>query len=353
MLLVIDAMGTEFGGVRTYADHLLAAWATSFPDDEVHVVVPAGSTIPTGTHVRHEIAVPRPGVLGRPVAQTRHLGRIVRELQPDAILALIPSTTLRRPARPMAVVVHDLRHQLRPDQFSRTRRAIRFVAYGRAYALASGFVAVSDRTLTDLHAMQPATRERPAAVVHHGADHVLDWPAATRDGEAVAFALHTNKNPGLILQGWALLAEQGPPPPLVLVGVRSEAREGLQGEIDRLGLGGSVRLSPFLPEDEFRRTVARASMIVFPSDFEGFGLPVVEGMSLGKPVVVGPDPAVLEVAAGHAAVMADWTPRALADAVASVDALDLDAARAWGRGFTWDRTVRQTRDLLRTIARPG
>jgi glycosyltransferase involved in cell wall biosynthesis len=353
LLLVIDAMGTEFGGVRTYADHLLAAWATSFPEDVLHVVVPAGSTIPTGTHVRHEIAVPRPGVLGRPVAQTRHVDRIIGQLQPDAVLALIPSTTLRRPSRPMAVVVHDLRHQLRPEQFTRTRRVIRFVAYGRAYALASGFVAVSDRTLADLHALQPATRERPAAVVHHGADHVLDWPEPSRDGEAVAFALHTNKNPGLILQAWALLAEQAPPPPLVLVGVRSEAREGLQREIDRLGLGGSVRLSAFLPEDEFRRTVARASMIVFPSDFEGFGLPVVEGMSLGKPVVVGPDPAVLEVAAGHAAVMADWTPRALADAVASVGSLDLEAARSRGRTFTWDRAVRQTRELLQAIARQG
>lgn len=353
MLLVVDAMGTEYGGVRTYVDHLLAAWATSFPEDELHVAVPAGSTIPTGPHVRHEIAVPRPGLLGRPFAQTVRVDRLVREVRPDAVLATIPTTSLRRPSSPMAVVVHDLRHQLRPHQFTRARRAIRFLAYGRAYALASGFVAVSRRTLDDLHAVQPSTRGRPSAVVHHGADHVTRWPEPSRDGEAVAFALHTNKNPTLILQAWALLAEEGSPPPLVMVGVRGEARAGLQEEIDRLRLAGSVRLAPFLPDAVFQRTVAAASMIVFPSDFEGFGLPVAEGMSLGKPVVIGPDPATVEVSGGHAAVMADWTPRALADAVVAAASIDLIAARDHGRTFTWDRAVRGTRDLLEVIARTG
>ena len=53
--------------------------------------------------------------------------------------------------------------------------------------------------------------------------------------------------------------------------------------------------------------LADAELVVFPSDFEGFGLPVVEGMLLGKPVVLGPEPATNEVAGGHAAVAADWT----------------------------------------------
>ena len=90
-------------------------------------------------------------------------------------------------------------------------------------------------------------------------------------------------------------------------------------------------------------------MVVFPSDFEGFGLPVVEGMLLGKPVVLGPEPATNEIAGGHAAVAADWTAAALADAVRRARAMtsgELEAARAWAATFTWERTIRQTREVL-------
>ena len=76
--------------------------------------------------------------------------------------------------------------------------------------------------------------------------------------------------------------------------------------------------------------LAEADLVVFPSDFEGFGLPVVEGMLLGKPVVLGPEPATNEVAGGHAAVAADWTPAALADGVRRARAMTEGRARGGG-----------------------
>lgn len=352
MKIVIDAMTAEFGGIRTYVDHLVTAWETSFPDDEVHVAVPAGSTIAMDARRRHELRVRRPSTLGRPLAQTFALRRLVRDTGAEVVLATMPSTSLRRLPRPLAVVVHDLRHQLRPQQFSLARRALRRVSYGRAYAVADGFISVSARTQGDLHELQPATRGRPSVVVHHGADHVRAWPAPDRDGPAIAFAHHTNKNPDLIVEAWELLSARGSKLPITILGVGG-ARETLQAEIDRRGLGDVITLAPYLPEEEFRRTVSSAAMIVFPSDFEGFGLPVVEGMSLGKPVVIGPDPATLEVADGHAAVMSGWSPTALADAVESAGQMSPEAtesAQAWGSSFTWARSARQTREMLQDLA---
>jgi glycosyltransferase involved in cell wall biosynthesis len=189
-------------------------------------------------------------------------------------------------------------------------------------------------------------------VVHHGADHVLEWPAPDRDGPAIAFAHHTNKNPDLIIEAWEVLAQRGTGPRLTILGVGG-AREALQAEIDRRGLHDAITLARYLPEDEFRRTVSSAAMIVFPSDFEGFGLPVIEGMSLGKPVVIGPDKATLEVAGGHAIVMTDWSPTALADAVEAagqMGAAEVEAARMWGASFTWARTARETREMLQKLA---
>jgi glycosyltransferase involved in cell wall biosynthesis len=350
--IVIDAMTAEFGGIRTYVDQLVSAWETTFPDDEVHVAVPAGSTIAAEAKRRHELRVRRPSTLGRPVAQTFALRRLVRDTGAEAVLATMPQTTLRRLPCPVAVVVHDLRHQLRPQQFSLARRALRRVSYGRAYAVADGFISVSARTQGDLHELQPATRGRPSVVVHHGADHVRAWPAPDRDGPAIAFAHHTNKNPDLIIEAWEVLAQQGAGHRLTILGVGG-AREALQGEIDRRGLQDAITLAPYLPEEEFRRTVSSAAMIVFPSDFEGFGLPVVEGMSLGKPVVIGPDKATIEVAGGHALVMTDWSPTALADAVevaGQMGSAEVEAARVWGSSFTWARTAQQTREFLTELA---
>ncbi len=357
MRLVVDAMGAEFGGIRTYVGRLLEHWHAAYPDDELHVVLPAGATLRTSGHRRHELRAGRPRAISRPLLQTRALRRLVREVEADAVLATMPATTLLSPGCPVVVVVHDLRHDLRPEQFSRARRLLRFAAYRRAYAIADGFVAVSNRTLDDLHRLYPGTRGRPVAVAHHGADHVASWESGRHDGPAVAFAHHTNKNPDLVLDGWAELAHlPGAVPALTIVGVPGAERARLADKISELDLGEYVSLAAFLPDAEFRSLVAETSLVVFPSDFEGFGLPIVEGMRLGAPVVIGPDAASIEVAGGHAVTMAGWTAADLASAVSvalrMTDA-DKQAAREWALTFTWDRCVRRTRKLVVEAAAPG
>jgi len=346
MRLVVDAMCAEFGGIRTYVEHLLGQWSEVFPEDELHVVVPRGSTLPTVGHVRHELPVRRPSVVGRPWAQTTRMRKLVRSLQPDAVLVTAPTTTVRALAAPMTVVILDLRHELRPEQFSAGRRLLRNVSYTRTYHLAAGFLAISQRSLDDLHELHPETRDKPGSVAHLGADHVHGWPAPTRTGPAVAFAHHTNKNPDLVLDAWEQLGEQAPA--LTILGVGGRRAE-LEVELARRGLSDTVTLAPFLPDPDFQQVLAQARLIVFPSDFEGFGLPVVEGMALGKPVVIGPEKAGLEVSGGNVTVMADWTPAALADAVAAAEALseaEIEAARAWADAFTWERTITKTRQAL-------
>ena len=350
MKLLVDAMCAEFGGIRTYVDHLLGQWGDFFPDDDVHVALRVGSTLTTGRGTRHELPVRGPDVLGRPLAQSLALPRLARSLGVDAVLATAPTTTVRRVDVPLCVVVLDLRHELRPEQFSRGRRLLRDVSYGRSYAMADGFIAISQRSLDDLHRLHPTTASLPSHVVHLGGDHVLAWPAPRRTGPAVGFAHHTNKNPDLLFEAWSLLAaDEGGAPPLKLLGVGGARREAIAARASALGLDDRVELAPFLPDEEFHQVLADADMVVFPSDFEGFGLPVVEGMLLGKPVVLGPEPATNEVAGGHAAVARDWTPAALAGAVRRARALtpdELEAARAWAATFTWERTIRQTREAL-------
>jgi glycosyltransferase involved in cell wall biosynthesis len=170
----------------------------------------------------------------------------------------------------------------------------------------------------------------------------------------VSFAHHTSKNPDLLLEAWELLvARGGGVPTLTLLGMSGARRARFQERVEELGLHEFVRLEPFLPEEAFRKVMSNADLVVFPSDFEGFGLPVLEGMVLGKPVVIGPEPAVMEVSGGHAQVASDWTPAALADAVSRARAMtseELAAAREWALSFSWERTVRGTRSILADLA---
>lgn len=356
MKIVVDAMCAEFGGIRTYVEHLLGHWSRVYPEDEIHVVVLAGSSLDTASHVRHELRVRRPGTVGRPIAQSFAMHGLINDLQPDAVLATVPSTTVRRLKYPLGVVILDLRHELRPEQFTRSRRILRRFSYGRSYRLADGFLSISSRTLEDLQELHPQTREKPGIVTYLGADHVLDWPESTRSGPSIAFAHHTNKNPDLIIDAWEVLAKRGDPvPPLMIIGVRGPIRAKLEADIAGRSLGQHISLAPFLPDVEFQKVLSEAEMIVFPSDFEGFGLPVVEGMTLGKPVVIGPEKATMEIAGGHAAVMNGWSAGALADAVSTASAMtpdDLEKAREWGMRFTWDTTVKQTRSELLRLCNP-
>lgn len=350
MKVVIDALCAEYGGIRTYVEQLVGGWSARYPDDEVHVVLRAGSTIETPGLVRHEMGIGSPDVLARPWAQATRLHRLVDRIRPDIVLATAPTTDPRPLPVPLAVVILDLRAELRPEQFSRARRLLRFVSYRRSYALARGFISISGRSLADLRALHPRTAAKHGVVAHLGSDHVETWPSPTRSGPAIAFGHHSNKNPDLVVDAWAELMREGSEvPALMVLGVSGALRDQLQQQIKSLGVADRVHLAPFLDDDAFKQTIAAASMVVFPSDFEGFGLPIVEGMALGKPVVIAPDPGMLEVAGGHAVVAEDWTATAVADAVRRAVALDdaaLDGARAWADGFTWSRTIDTTRSAL-------
>lgn len=339
-------MGGTSGGNRVYVEQLLRAWSQRFPGDELLVLLPEGAATDVGGHERVDVVVPRPGQLTRPVVLTRLVRRLVRERGIDVVLASTPATVVRPVGAPLVVVVHDLRHEHRPDQFPLGRRVLRALSWGRCLRLADAVLAISARTAADVAAGHP--RSAPVTVVHHGADHALAWPHGGERGTAVAFAHHTNKNPHLVLEALALAGPAGPPR-LTLLGVPTDLRPGLEGLRDALGLHDVVTLAPYLADEEYLALVADASMFVFPSDFEGFGLPVLESMVHGVPVVIGPDPACIEVAGGHAVVADDWTAPALAEAVAQASTLDeqaLRAARAWAGTFTWERTVERTRALL-------
>jgi alpha-1,3-rhamnosyl/mannosyltransferase len=106
--------------------------------------------------------------------------------------------------------------------------------------------------------------------------------------------------------------------------------------------GSAVK--PFVEENDFPAVYSAARALIFPSLREGFGLPIIEAMACGTPVVCLPAPGVKEAAGDAAMMAAEITTEALADAVRRLDDADVwhakrEAGLEWAKRFTWQSTV--------------
>lgn len=351
MRVLIDALPIRTGSGAIVVEHLLEGWMQLDAGDELHVAVgpDADITAPPGVTV-HDVDLGRRHYLGRMRAQATVIPRLVRDLDADILLGALPTTTINRLGRPRAVIAWDLRHELRPQEFSRQTRLLRGVSYEIGFRQAAAVVTISERTRDDLLRSRPWLRRRIVRAAQLGADHVDQWPPGVPGAPyALTFGQWQNKNVDLVIDTWAALHAAGEVLPLTVVGLASGPRRLLEARVQELGLEGVVRAEAWLSDEEYRQCFASAALIVFPSEFEGFGLPAVEAMRLGIPLIVTPEPALLETTAGHAVVMDGWDADALAAAVRAAAVLPpeaLVAARERAAVFTWARTAQLTRAAL-------
>jgi glycosyltransferase involved in cell wall biosynthesis len=148
---------------------------------------------------------------------------------------------------------------------------------------------------------------------------------------------------GGLVPGAGRGASGSPVPPLVLVGPA-----GWGEALDLAGLPAeAVRTPGYLPEDDLARVVAGAAALVFPSWYEGFGLPALEALACGTPVVASDLPALREVLDGQAELVPPGDAAALADALARVledpgGEPARTARRTRAAAFTWAACAQAT-----------
>lgn len=168
-------------------------------------------------------------------------------------------------------------------------------------------------------------------------------------------SLAPRKNLARLLQAWKLVSPLHPDTSLVLVGAASHVFRdaGLHN------LPSSVMATGYVAEDQLAAVYGGAQVLVFPSLYEGFGLPVLEAMACGTPVMTSNVTSMPEVA-GDAALlvdpyseesMADGLQKLLSDAPLRAQLAARGLARA--KEFTWDRTAATTWKLLHETARDG
>ncbi len=339
------------GGSQTYARELLRGLARSGKvDAETYVArIGAGFSPELPEHV---VA----GVRGGPstvdrlrtIAEARlHRGRVLAGWGSNDVVHFPFTAPVPGPGRGPAVVqsLLDVQHLDLPHLFSRAERLYRSRFYDHAARSADGIVTISGfakQSIVDRLGIDP---ER-ITVAHLGVDADTFTPQLGERGRFLLYPARgwAHKNHARLIEAVRLLREDEPDLELVLTG----------GGLDVLGgLPTWVRVRGLVPEAELRELYRTAAALVFPSMYEGFGLPPLEAMASGCPVAAS-DAGSLPEICGDAAVLFDATdPEAIAAGVRSALA-DADSLATRGlaraREFTWDRCVTAHEDAYQSAA---
>ncbi len=240
---------------------------------------------------------------------------------------------------------------------SRGRRLRAAIRHG--VDLAHWIVVPSESVRRELAAHLPAAAAK-TVVIPLGVDRVFGTgrrtPAVVPTFVSVA-TLERRKNLSVLIEAFAMVAVRHPGARLRLIGQPGAAHSRIQARLARLELGGSVTLEGYSTEAEVVRAYAQATAVVYPSLYEGFGLPILEAMASGAPVVTSERGAMREVAGGAALLVDPSDPEAVASAMLRVigdDALRSRlevAGRERAARFTWERSAQCHTILYRAAAR--
>ena len=332
-----DVLGRQRTGDETYVLNLLRELGGLVPAAGIRLVAVTrrSDLVPQGVE---------PIVLSTGSQELRmawSLSRLLRRIGADLVHTQY-AVPLRCPC-PAVVTVHDVSFARGRELMSRKDRTVFRRVVPRAVRAAARVLTVSERTRADLVALYDLSPEH-VVVTPNGVDPAFQ--PAKRPSNAVSQgsyvlavgAVQPRKN-----QLAALEAAEAVGLPLVVVGPEKDA--GVADELRRRG----ARLEGYVETERLAELYRGAACLVQASRYEGFGLPVVEAMASGTPVVAVPDPALREVA-GDAAIfveegeLADGIRRALAERERLVVA-GLDRART----FTWRATAERTLAVYREI----
>src|SRR5712664_3291553 len=359
--IVVDGVGLERprAGVGVYTTQILHAMSGDRPDCRMTVFGPPGAFV----------HVPNTGY--RPMPRARLIGRHfqwparLRRLKPDVFFGAVGALPLMDVGSPSVITVHDLAIYRNAGWFPpRQPLSTRWVVPG-SLGRADRVIAVSSNTARDAEELFGVPRSRIAVVPHGVSPGLRPMSAEELASVRERFRLperfilfvgtiEPRKNLLTLLEAWAMMRDR---PDLVIVGGWGWNYEPIRERISRLG--DRVHHLDAVEPTALPAIYNLARVLAHPAWYEGFGLPPLEAMACGTPVIVSDRSSLPEVANDAALVVAadepdEWRKaleRLLGDTQLAADLRHRGILRA--AQFSWERAARLTwRAIDEAVSRP-
>ncbi|MEO1063074.1 MAG: glycosyltransferase family 1 protein [Actinomycetota bacterium] len=321
----------QVGGTENYAVRLLGGVADLAPSDvDVALfVLPGFAEAHPGLAARFEHRV-------APVDGRRRALRVLaestwlaaRSRDRDLVHHLGGTVPTIRTA-PSVLTIHDLQYLAHPEWFSAVKRRYLGLTVPRSVRAADLVTAVSGPAAD--HVVEAFGVDRPAVVPHVVPELVVGSPPPGLPDRYLVFPAMTypHKNHEILLDAISSL-EPARRPHLVLTGGAGRHHETVSARLADPAIADHVRHLGRLDDATFGAVLAGASGLVFPSRYEGFGVPVVEAMSVGVPVVSSSTPPLDDLVAGVGRLLdpddVEGWAEAMAELAAGEPLSDIDVA---------------------------
>jgi glycosyltransferase involved in cell wall biosynthesis len=355
-------------GVGYYTEHLLQHLAREIETTGHELIVVSNQPIDTAKPLPRHVRVHDRHRFPLRIAWMQLMaGRVLDDIRADVAHftnGMLPLGT----SAARVVTIHDVSLKLYPHCHPVRRRIINRPLVAVAARVADAVVAVSHSARNDLLKFHGIPAER-ITVVHEAAgpgfapvtDPRQRARIKMRYGLPERFALYVGaieprKNLPRLVEAFATARRHGIDHELVCVGPYGWSSRALYQRIDDLGLRHVVHFTGYVPFEDLPAIYNLAEFFLFPSIYEGFGLPVIEAMACGTPVITANSSSLAEIADGVAETVDPHDVGALSDAIVTL-ARDKERREhlskhglARAQEFSWARTAKDMLALYERVA---
>lgn len=262
---------------------------------------------------------------------------------------------------PHVSVVNDLQHRYYPSFFSFRSRAFRKIFWEGAVKRADAIIAISEFTRNDLIKLLGVEAQR-IHTVYHGTDisepsrEALEEMARRIPRPFIFLPARTYPHKGhvALIRAFEKIADSIPHH-LIFCGSPDVAHDGVMSAIKASPYKGRILHVGSLSHQEVLALYRLCDLLVFPSEFEGFGLPLLEAMAAGCPVVATNVSSIPEVCGDAAILVPPKDLQALADGIllalndSELRRTLIERGKTRAKEFSWERCAKQTLDVLRQV----
>ncbi len=358
----IDASRLSVGqrtGTETYTCQLLTALAQLDIDDPIRLYLNADEP----PDLEHPIGDP----VFMPFPRLWTHGRLSWEMlrRPPGVL-FVPAHVVPAMHPRTVVTIHDLGYLHEGAAHpAGQRRMLDWTTRWSCHA-AAHIIAISNATKRDLQTAYHVSDDR-ITVIPHGVDPSFH-PRSNAEIAAVkqryqlpdhyllaVGTIQPRKNYGRLAEAMRAVDQAGLPHRLVIAGKRGWLADQVVQAVDASGMRHRVQFIDYVPQADLPALYSGAVLFCFPSRYEGFGLPALEAMACGVPTIVSDRGSLPEVVGDAAIIVEPTNGDILGTAVVRLLRDGAERGRLVERGreraaeFTWERTARQTLDVLRAV----